>query len=316
MFDFKLVHVPTSKHKGPDGLLRCEPALGKGEHDDPEDWVNSALSLGIWVVSWLNTFPANLHRTDALILALEASDDDEDFTHRACSCCDRCLPMQYRTGDFIPTSCTFAHSQLLASDLAPSNVEDTSNALQQQGISAISRIGAQSQATTNPDTPDSEDSLAAERDTTAADDDGDGREEWNTDTSGDIHSPLYIDLDKLACASNNNSNSYWMVGNEQDARNSHALGKHGKYSTISSNTDTCHHHSNYSDNINKHFDDTDFDNTNIDTATNNNNNNNNNIVINNDFNINNNIDNNHTEDSTSIKFPATNNASKADAEID
>jgi len=318
MFNFKLVHVPASKHKGPDGLSRREPAPGEGEHDDPEDWVDSALSLGIWVVSWLDTFPANSHRTDALVLALEASDNDEDFAHRARSCHDCRLPARYRTGDFIPTSRTFAHSQLLASDLAPSNVEDTSNASQQQGISAISRIGAQSQVTANPDTPDSEDSLAAERDTAAADDDGDGREEWNTDAGGDVRSPLYIDLDKLARASNNNSNSYRMVGNEQDACNLRALGKRGKYSAIGSDTDTRHRRNNYSDNIDKHFDDTDFDNTDIDTATNNNNNNNNNnnIVIDNDFNINNNINNNHTEDSTSIKFPATDNASKADAEID
>jgi len=69
----------------------------------------------------------------------------------------------------------------------------------------------------NPDTPDSKDSLAAERDTAAANDDGDGREEWNTDAGGDVRSPLYIDLDKLAHASNNNSNSYRMVGNKQDA---------------------------------------------------------------------------------------------------
>jgi len=110
MFDFKLVHVPASKHKGPDGLSRRKPAPGEGEHDNPEDWVDSALSLGIWVVSWLNTFPTNSHRTDALILALEASDDDKDFAHRACSRRDRCLPAQYHTGDFIPTSCTFARS--------------------------------------------------------------------------------------------------------------------------------------------------------------------------------------------------------------
>ena len=44
MFDFKLVHVPASKHKGPDSLSRREPAPGEGEHNDPEDWVDSALS--------------------------------------------------------------------------------------------------------------------------------------------------------------------------------------------------------------------------------------------------------------------------------
>jgi len=83
LFDFKLVHVPASKHKGPDGLSRHEPALGEEEHDDPEDWVDSALSLGIWVVSWFDTFPTDAHRTDALVLSLETSDDDDDFVRRA-----------------------------------------------------------------------------------------------------------------------------------------------------------------------------------------------------------------------------------------
>ena len=193
------------------------------------------------------------------------------------------------TGDFTPTSCTFAHSQLLTSDPAPSNVEDISNALQQPGISTISRIGAQSQTTANPDTPDSEDSPAAEKDTATADDDGDGREERNPDASGDVRSPLYINFDKLARASNNNSNSYRIVGNEQDARDSRALGKHGKYFAIGSDTNTRHHRSNYSDNIDKHFDDTD-----INTA---NNNNNNNTVINKGLDNNDNNDNNSNSNS-------------------
>ena len=52
LFDFKLVHVPADKHKGPDGLSRHEPALEDDEEDDdPEDWVDNALALGVWVVS-------------------------------------------------------------------------------------------------------------------------------------------------------------------------------------------------------------------------------------------------------------------------
>jgi len=65
LFDFKLVHVPADKHKGPDGLSRRKPVLGKDEDDDPDDWINSALSLSTWVVSWLDSFPTNLLYTDA-----------------------------------------------------------------------------------------------------------------------------------------------------------------------------------------------------------------------------------------------------------
>ena len=39
------------KHHGPDGLSRYEPAKGKEEEDDLEEWINHALSL--WVSSWL-----------------------------------------------------------------------------------------------------------------------------------------------------------------------------------------------------------------------------------------------------------------------
>jgi len=47
-----LFHMPADKHKGPDGLSRREPIPGEEEHDDPEDWVDNALPLSIWVVSW------------------------------------------------------------------------------------------------------------------------------------------------------------------------------------------------------------------------------------------------------------------------
>ena len=52
LFDFKLVHIPTAKHHGPDSLSQCEPVEGKEEEDDPEAWIDNALSLGLWVVSW------------------------------------------------------------------------------------------------------------------------------------------------------------------------------------------------------------------------------------------------------------------------
>jgi len=51
LFDFKLVHVPVEKHHGPDGLSRCEPADGESEDNDPEDWIDATLSLGLWGVS-------------------------------------------------------------------------------------------------------------------------------------------------------------------------------------------------------------------------------------------------------------------------
>ena len=57
LFDFKLVHIPADKHHGPDGLSRREPAKGEEEEeeDDPEDWIDEALSLGVWVSSLLGT---------------------------------------------------------------------------------------------------------------------------------------------------------------------------------------------------------------------------------------------------------------------
>jgi hypothetical protein len=52
LFDFKLVHIPAEKHHGPDGLSRREPADGESEDDDPEEWIDATLSLGLWGVSW------------------------------------------------------------------------------------------------------------------------------------------------------------------------------------------------------------------------------------------------------------------------
>ena len=52
LFDFKLVHIPALKHLGPNGLSRHEPAEGKDEDNDPEEWIDHTLSLGLWVTTW------------------------------------------------------------------------------------------------------------------------------------------------------------------------------------------------------------------------------------------------------------------------
>ena len=59
LFDFKLVHIPADKHQGPDGLSRREHVEGEDdEEDDPEEWIDKTLSLGIWAsyTSSLATF--------------------------------------------------------------------------------------------------------------------------------------------------------------------------------------------------------------------------------------------------------------------
>ena len=54
LFDFKIVHVPADKHCGPDGLSQWPPLEGEDEEEeDPEDWVDEMLGLGIWVASWM-----------------------------------------------------------------------------------------------------------------------------------------------------------------------------------------------------------------------------------------------------------------------
>src|SRR6266404_8718536 len=56
LFDFKLVHVPAAKHQGPDGLSRCEPVEGEDDNeDDPEEWIDKTLCLGIWATSTSTT---------------------------------------------------------------------------------------------------------------------------------------------------------------------------------------------------------------------------------------------------------------------
>ncbi len=60
LFNFKLVHIPAEKHHGPDSLSQHEPVDGEDEdEDDPEDWIDRSLTLGIWVVSWLDSALTN-----------------------------------------------------------------------------------------------------------------------------------------------------------------------------------------------------------------------------------------------------------------
>jgi hypothetical protein len=111
LFDFKLVHVPANKHRGPDGLSRREPAPDEDEGDDPEDWIDHALSLGIWAVSWCEASPTNVFRTEVLAISTEDADAPSRRPRR-----DRRLPARYRTGDFISTDTTLARDQLLDPD--------------------------------------------------------------------------------------------------------------------------------------------------------------------------------------------------------
>jgi len=130
LFNFKLVHVPADKHKGPDGLSRRKPAPGEEETDDPEDWVDTVLALGTWVVSWLDAFPTDAHHTDALVLSFEANDDDNP-AQLSRPRRNRHLPTQYCTGDFITsdTPCAPSHHRPLITDTSQSTpdtyLEDT-----------------------------------------------------------------------------------------------------------------------------------------------------------------------------------------------
>jgi len=54
MFDFELVHVPGTKHKGPNGLLRRRIVDSEKEGEgieETESWVDEIISAGVWVVS-------------------------------------------------------------------------------------------------------------------------------------------------------------------------------------------------------------------------------------------------------------------------
>jgi hypothetical protein len=82
LFDFKLVHVPADKHKGPDGLSRREPAEGEDDddnNDNLEDWIDKALALGIWVVSWVGHQQANSASTPVWTLDTPSGDDTTTF---------------------------------------------------------------------------------------------------------------------------------------------------------------------------------------------------------------------------------------------
>jgi len=54
MFDFELVHVLGTKHKGPDGLLRRRVADSEEEGEgieEAEGWVDEIIGAGVWVAS-------------------------------------------------------------------------------------------------------------------------------------------------------------------------------------------------------------------------------------------------------------------------
>jgi len=54
MFDFELVHVPGTKHKRPDGLLRRRVADSEEEGEgieEAEGWVDEIIGAGVWVAS-------------------------------------------------------------------------------------------------------------------------------------------------------------------------------------------------------------------------------------------------------------------------
>src|SRR5216683_7742645 len=73
LFDFKLVHIPAEKHCGPDGLSWHEPANGEdNDEDNPEEWIDQTLALGVWVVSWLE---ATLTNDSTAIWSLEMHDE-------------------------------------------------------------------------------------------------------------------------------------------------------------------------------------------------------------------------------------------------
>ena len=78
MFNFKLVHVPGTKHKGPDGLSRRRVAESKEEGEgveEVEEWVDEVISCGIWVASWLEG------EGETLVLAVgKRGVGDEDVT--------------------------------------------------------------------------------------------------------------------------------------------------------------------------------------------------------------------------------------------
>jgi len=54
IFDFELVHVPGTKHKGPNGLLRRRVADSEEEREGiekAEGWVDEIIGAGVWMAS-------------------------------------------------------------------------------------------------------------------------------------------------------------------------------------------------------------------------------------------------------------------------
>jgi hypothetical protein len=84
LFDFKLVHIPADKHQGPDGLSRRTPAEGEDNdgNDDPEEWIDHALSLGIWIETRLAKQQTGLGITLVWTLASDNSPTTNDQGHQ------------------------------------------------------------------------------------------------------------------------------------------------------------------------------------------------------------------------------------------
>ena len=78
LFNFKLVHIPAEKHQGPDGLSRREPIPGEDDdEDDPEEWVDDNLVLGLWLDTWIEQ-RAHSTRTTKVFQATEGSSATSD----------------------------------------------------------------------------------------------------------------------------------------------------------------------------------------------------------------------------------------------
>jgi|SRR6266850_2727788 len=108
LFNFKLVHVPANTHWGLDGLSRHRLAPGEEEDDNPEDWVDQALLLGVWVISWPNA-TSQTQGTAAYSLSLKDHGDiDPVNTWRPQH--NRQLPARYHTGELIPSTTPRIHA--------------------------------------------------------------------------------------------------------------------------------------------------------------------------------------------------------------
>ena len=227
LFNFKLVHIPANKRRGPNGLSRRAPAPSKEEDNDPEDWVDNTLSLGIWVVSWLDAFPTDTSHAANLTLSLITNNNDNDNANIDAGSaqtrhphCDCRLPAQYRTGEYVLTDTSSTHLCLrpLDSD-APrppsmptideedTNTHNADNAIQCLGTHVIRGGREQLQATANPSAPTSrwgdQDVVRSIGD----EGDGDGKEGSNADADSATSVPLYTDIGKHARTNNNNNNS-------------------------------------------------------------------------------------------------------------